>query len=244
MIAALGMYDMPAIQGANDRFWQAIQARLGYGPARLTRAGDFWEIWTSRDLILAQTCGLPYRSRLHDQVTLVGTPDYALPGCPPGYYNSVLVVRNEADGDTPGAFAGGTLAYNEKMSQSGWAAPTAHLSALGIGFEHHLESGAHAESARAVAQGRADMAGIDALTWRLLCAHDPVAGRLRVIDVTAPTPGLPLITAVQNDPAPIAGAVRAAIGDLDRADRDALYLNGLIDIPAADYLALSKTPTA
>ena len=74
MIAMLGMYDMPAIQPANDRFWQAIRAHLGHGPETLTRDRDYWEMWQSPDLLLGQTCGLPYRSRLHGRVARIATP--------------------------------------------------------------------------------------------------------------------------------------------------------------------------
>ena len=35
MIAALGMYDPPALRAANDRYWQAIRNHLGHGPTAL-----------------------------------------------------------------------------------------------------------------------------------------------------------------------------------------------------------------
>ena len=243
MIASLGMYDMPAVRGANDRFWTAIRARLGYGPERLTRGAEPWAVWQSPDLLLAQTCGMPYRTRLHGRVTLVGTPDHGLPFCPPGHYNSVLLVRAGAGGRRVQDFAGGVLAYNEALSQSGWAAPMTHLGALGVRFSRHVATGAHAASARAVAEGRADMAGLDALTWEMLKDHDGgLAARLRVIATTSPTPALPWITALGRDPAPIAAAIGAAIGDLAPADRAALHLGGLEDIPAAAYLAVPTPP--
>ena len=69
MIASLPMYDMPHLRGAHDRYWTAIRDALGYGPDALTRGGDPWAEWQSPDLLLGQTCGLPYRARLHDKVT-------------------------------------------------------------------------------------------------------------------------------------------------------------------------------
>ncbi len=242
MIAMLGMYDMPAIQPANDRFWTLIRTHLGNGPDRLSRDLDPWRVWRSDDLLLAQTCGMPFRTRLHPHVTLVGTPDYGLPGCPPGHYRSVLIARGDAGEETEADFSGGVFAYNEALSQSGWAAPMTHFAARGIGFRSHLQTGAHVGSARAVAEGRADLAGLDALTWLLLQEHDPVAARLRVVGTTAPTPGLPCITARHRDPAPIAGAIRAAIADLAPADRAALHLRGLAAIDAAAYLAVPSPP--
>ena len=241
MIASLPMYDRPGTAAANDAFWAAIRTRLGYGPERLTRAGDPWPIWQSPDLLLAQTCGLPFRARLHDRVTLVGTPDYGLPGCPPGYYRSVFVARADDPGPLA-AFAGRRFAYNEALSQSGWAAPQTHMEAAGLAFGPLLQSGAHRTSALAVAEGRADFAALDALTWELIRDHDAFASRLRVIGVTPPSPGLPLITAAGRDPAPIFRAVAAAIADLLPETRACLHLAGLVAIPASDYLAQLLPP--
>jgi hypothetical protein len=64
MIAALPMYDRPETAGANDRFWESVRDHLGYGPMTLTRGRDHWDIWQSPDLVLAQTCGLPFRAKL------------------------------------------------------------------------------------------------------------------------------------------------------------------------------------
>ncbi|MDU9004827.1 phosphate/phosphite/phosphonate ABC transporter substrate-binding protein [Sedimentitalea todarodis] len=243
MIASLGMYDMPAIQPANDRFWALIRAHLRFGPSQLSRERDPWALWQSPDLLLAQTCGMPYRTRLYQTVALIGTPDYGVTGCPPGYYNSVLVVRADAPEDRLHDFSGGTFAYNEPMSQSGWAAPMVHLNALGVSVQTLTKTGAHAASAKAVADGRADMAALDVVTWTLLQEHDPVAQQLKVIGTTTPTPGLPLITARGRDTAPLATAVRAAIHDLTPKDRAALHLRGLIDIPQATYLAVPTPPS-
>lgn len=236
-IAALPMYDRPETASANDALWAAIRARLGHGPAYLTRADDLWPIWQSPDLLLAQTCGLPFRARLHNRVALIGTPDYGLPGCPPGYYRSVFVAR-AADGPaTLDAAAGRRFAYNDALSQSGWAAPQAHMAALGLPFGALLKSGGHRDSALAVAEGRADFAALDAVTWALIRAHDPFAAALDVIAETAPTPGLPLITAKGTDPAPLFTAINEALSDFSSKNRATLNIEGLAAIPAQDYLA-------
>ena len=242
MIAALGMYDLPAVQGANDRFWQAIRARLCRGPHHLTRDQGFWDIWRSPDLLFAQTCGMPYRTALHGHVQLIGTPDYGLDGCPPGFYQSVLVVRADDPRQSEDAFGGARFAFNEPVSQSGWAAPMVHLRARAVTMGDLVQTGAHAASARAVAEGRADLAGLDALTWALLQEHDPVAGQLRVLARTDPTPGLPYITSMGQDADALFSAVRDAIRDLETADRDALHLKDLIAIPADAYLAVPTPP--
>lgn len=238
----LGMYDMPALQPSNDRFWHLIRSYLGEGPASLTRDRDVWDVWQDPGLIVAQTCGMPYRTRLHDAVHLIGTPDYGLPGCPPGYYRSVIVARAE-DRRSLRELCEGTFAYNEALSQSGWAAPITHLSGLGLSPSALLETGAHALSAQAVAEQRADFASLDALTWSLLTEHGNLGEALQVVAATTPTPALPFITAKGRDRNWIARAVRSAIDDLTEQDRNTLHIRGLIDIPAADYLAVPTPPT-
>lgn len=237
------MYDMPHARAAYDRFWSAIRSALGAGPERLERAGDVWSAWLSPNLLMSQTCGLPFRARLHNKVNLIGTPDYGLPGCPPGHYNSVLLVRADSPAQSLSDLNGPKLAYNEALSQSGWAAPYGHFKALGMAFEVGPQTGAHANSAAAVAQGHADIAALDALTWAMLQRESPdIFGALKVIDRTAPTPGLPYITAATRDPVPIAQAIDQAITALDQSDRDILHLKALIRIPAEAYLELSIPP--
>lgn len=246
MIASFAMYDWPEVRGEHDRLWSLLREALaGEGiaaPMALTRDAPLWDIWESSDLLLAQTCGMPYRTRLHGRVTLVATPDYGLPEAPPGHYCSVLVTRADEPGKAED-FIDRTLAFNGQDSQSGWAAPQNQMARIGQRFTRTLHTGAHVDSARAVAEGRADIAAIDAVSWRLMTAHRPaVAGRLRVLCQTDPTPGLPLITAAGRDPAPLARDVAAAIAALAPVDRDALGLRGVVRIPAEAYLAVPTPP--
>lgn len=241
MTAMLGMYDMPALQPANDRFWASIRAHLGDGPVNLTRDRDFWEIWRDPDLVFAQTCGMPYRTRLHGTVQLVGTPDYGLPGCPPGHYSSVFVARAD-DPRELADLADGVFAYNDGFSQSGWAAPVTHLDDLGLVPKRLLKSGGHGLSARAIADKRADYAALDALTWQLLVEHTDLGDVLRPVATTVPTPALPYITAQRRDARAIFSAVSDAINGLSESDRSALHLHGLIYIPPERYLSVPNPP--
>ena len=242
MIASLPMYDRPEAQGANDRFWQAIRGALGEGPETLTRGGDPWDHWQAPDLVLSQTCGYPYRARLHGHVGLVGTPDYGLEDCPPGHYRSIFVARADDPRTDPAEFADSVFAYNEPLSQSGWAAPAHYAKLRGYTFDNPLKTGGHALSARAVAERRADLAALDALSWRMVRAHDAFAGALKEIARTDPTPVLPYITAASRDPAPLFAAISAAIDTLSKADRDTLSLRGIVAIPPEAYLAVPTPP--
>jgi ABC-type phosphate/phosphonate transport system substrate-binding protein len=243
MIASLGMYDFGPAIGANDRLWAAVRDRLRAGgldaPEALTRGeAAFWPAWEAPDLVLSQTCGYPFRARLHGRVAYVGTPDYGVEGCPPGHYRSVFVVRADDPRPALAAFDGAPFAYNEALSQSGWAAPQTHAAGLGLRLPPAVQTGGHRLSARAVAEGRADIAALDAVTWALMQGEDPVTGALRVIDQTAPTPGLPCIAALGADAGQVHAALAAAIAGLAPADRAALRLQGLVRLPLAAYLAV------
>lgn len=247
MIAALGMYDRPECQAANDRLWalvrDGLRARGLAAPEALTRgAGAYWQAWESPDLVLSQTCGFPYRAKLHDKVTLVASPDYGLEGCPPGYYCSVFVARADDERTLP-EFRGARFAYNEALSQSGWAAPQNHARTMGFHFAPLVETGSHRGSAMAVAEGRADLACLDALTWRMLQRWEPGVAGLRELARTAPTPALPYIAAKTADGATTFAALVEATAQLSPDDRDILSLRGVVRIAPERYLAVPIPPS-
>jgi ABC-type phosphate/phosphonate transport system substrate-binding protein len=248
MIAALPMYDMPPVMAANDRLWALIRdglRRVGErAPDHLTRdATELFAQWSSPDLVLSQTCGLPFRSRLHDKVARIGTPDYGLDGCPPGHYRSVFIVHQDDPRSGLDDFDGADLAYNEAVSQSGWAAPLNHVAGLGRRLRPALETGAHRQSLVAVAERRAPLAALDLLSWDILKTFHPAAGAVKTIGLTEPTPGLPYIAAQGTDVALWFGIIATAIADLHPTDRAATRLRGFVDIPTEAYLAV-PTPAA
>ena len=242
MIASLSMYDRAETASANDALWAGIRQGLGFGPRELDRTSPVWDIWQSPDLLFSQTCGMPYRTKLHGSVQLVGTPDYGLPDVPSGYYYSVLVVR-AGDSDDIGEYQTRKLAYNGPDSQSGWAAPQNYASELGFRFKNLFCSGEHLASAKAVASGDADIAALDAVTWDLLSAYEGIAKDLKIIQNTTPTPGLPYITSLSQDTDAIFAATLASIQGLQSDQRDVLRLKGIVRIDAATYLDI-PTPAA
>jgi ABC-type phosphate/phosphonate transport system substrate-binding protein len=248
VIAALGMYDRVEAQASNDRFWALIRdglrARGIAAPESLTRgAGAYWDAWQSPDLVLSQTCGFPYRARLHGKVTLVGTPDFGVEGCPPGNYRSVFVARQDDPRSDLTEFDGAGLAFNEDLSQSGWAAPQNHAAGLGISLPPRLRSGGHLLSAKAVAEGRAEIAAIDAVTWAMITRWEGFAKGLKGVGRTDPTPGLPYIAALKADGPALFAAIEASIAALPPDDRGILCLRGLVHIEPAAYLAVPTPPT-
>jgi ABC-type phosphate/phosphonate transport system substrate-binding protein len=247
MIASLAMYDRAEVQPANDRLWALIRAALREAglpaPEALTRGpGAYWPAWQSPDLVLSQTCGYPYRAKLHGKVTLLATPDYGVEACPPGHYASVFVARADDPRESLAEFHGASLAFNEDLSQSGWAGPVAHAQAEGIDLRPVLRSGGHGLSAKAVAEGRAGIAGIDAVTWAMIARYDTFAKDLKVVGQTRSTPGLPWIAALGADAEGLFPLLQAAVAALSPEDRATLCLRGLVRIPAEAYLAIPTPP--
>ncbi|MFT4717469.1 MAG: ABC-type phosphate/phosphonate transport system substrate-binding protein [Paracoccaceae bacterium] len=242
MIASLGMYIRPETMAATDRFWTLIRDGLRAAginaPDSLSHDQPFWETWQSAEMVFSQTCGRPYRLKLHTDVNLVGTPDYGFEGLKAGYYASPFVVRADDERRDLSEFKDAVFAFNEELSQSGWAAPQTHVATLGFQFQNTWQSGGHIQSAQAVADGRADIASLDLLSWKLIERHEACAAKLRVIGMTKPTPGLPYITGRNVDVGVVGQAVNDAILALSDADRNVLCLKGLVQIPTSDYLAV------
>ena len=241
MIASLPMYDRPETAAANDRLWDLIRENFaGPLPEELDRCADPWTQWQSPALILSQTCGMPFRTKLVGSVDLVGTPVHPL-DCQPGHYFSVLVTQAYDDRNWPNEFDGATLAYNNELSQSGFAAPLAAARTAGLAFGGFVHTGAHAASALAVAEGRAEIAALDAVSWTMIRRWDLWAQDLREAGRTDPTPALPYITAKDGPAEALFTALDAAIDALSRADKDLLCVDGLTHVSNQAYLSV-ETP--
>ncbi len=238
MIATLPMYDRPETQAANDRFWDLIRAHLSQAPERLSR-DDFH--WLAPNLILSQTCSLPYRSALQGGVTIVATPVHDLP-CPAGTYFSAVVIRKGDDRRDLKDFEDAPLAINSPISQSGWAAIDELADEAGFRFSNVLESGSHRESAKRVAAGDADICSIDAVSWEMIKRWDNAEEKLQVLGTTPPSPALPFITSMDRDPVPLQEALVSAVHELSPEDQKTLCLIDMTYVSPDHYLSLPIPP--
>jgi len=226
MIADLPMYDWPEQRAETDSFWAAVAAELRAvaieAPERLARPADPAAGWCEPDLLLGQTCGMPFVSGHCGEAVVVARPDYGLAEARDGSYRSVIVVRRDevaaAGPEALPRWRGRRVAVNEWRSYSGHIALRAHLAGLGQGagkpfFGAAVLSGSHRASALMVARGAADIAALDGVVWALLGRHEPAtAARLAPVGMTAPAPALPYIAGPRH--AARAAALAAA---LDRA---------------------------
>ncbi|MBE9477336.1 MAG: PhnD/SsuA/transferrin family substrate-binding protein [Proteobacteria bacterium] len=244
MIASLMMYQHPALVDAHNRYWALIRQHLANAgidsPETLNQDAEEFAVWNNPELVLSQTCGMPYRTWLHGKVTLIGTPDFGVKDCPAGYYRSAIITRKNDPRKTLPEFREACFAYNQTFSQSGYAAPYWHLKAHGVWFQNRLHVHQHLEAARAVAEDRADIAAIDAVTWRLLRKYEGFTDGLDVLEWTKPTPALPYIAALGAPQKATFNAVANAITALSDEDRALLGLKQIVYIPAEAYLAVKN----
>lgn len=244
MIASLAMYDSVATAAANGALWSHLRERLLAAglpaPADLTRGeAAFWPAWQSPDLILSQTCGYPYRAKLHDRVSLVGAPITGLPDAPEGHYYSVFLARAEDPRECLAEFDAAAFIWNEDLSQSGWAAPVNHAQSLGLRLRPSHRSGAHRASAAALRADKGELAALDAVTWAMMEEDGSAAPLgLKVVAKTPSTPALPFITATANDADFLRSALSEAIAALTQGQRDLLHLHGIATLAKAEYLAV------
>ena len=238
------MYDWPEVHDAVDALWSSISARLGVAgidaPASVWRPSDIADLWDHPDLLVGEACGVQIVAEYRGRLEVLGVLDHAVDGCRPGEYRSVVVVRDDDPADGLDDLRGRTAAISELRSQSGYGALLSIIAPLatdGRFFGKVVETGAHRASIREVAEGRADVASIDAVSWRLAFDHEPAVDGLRILVWTEPTPAPPIVTGWANSGS--REALVTAIGEastlVDLEVREALHLYGFVPRRASDY---------
>ena len=251
MSVALPMY-RPADPQAVQNFWDLLRPeiamRLGPQhrlalPTTLEWPTDYNAHWRSPSLLLSQSCGYPLTHALRGQVHLLGTFTYRVRGAEGTACRSQIIHRCSDARRTLAQYQGSCVAYNATDSQSGYNALRALIAPLaqeGRFFGERLETGAHMESIAAVAQGKADLAAIDAVSWALAQDIWPALTQgLRVLMQSDAYPGLPLITSVHTPPAIVAVLQKAlhhvATEPRYAAARRPLHIDGFVPTVLEDY---------
>ncbi|CAG2159938.1 phosphate/phosphite/phosphonate ABC transporter substrate-binding protein [Cupriavidus numazuensis] len=207
----------------------------GTGPAALHA------FWRRDDVLLSQTCGYPLMHGLARHVRLIGTPQFAVPGCEQETYRSAIVVRAGNGPATLSACRGARAACNSPDSHSGMNAlrhAVAPLARVQRFFGEVIHTGSHLASLAAITEGKADVAAIDCVTLAFAGEHQPelVAG-LRQIAATPAVPGLPFI-ASRHASAALVERVRSAMLAVLRSHpglRTRLRLEGIVPTRVSHY---------
>jgi ABC-type phosphate/phosphonate transport system substrate-binding protein len=246
-IAVLPMYDFSWIAGANDALWASISARLAeagvQSPKVLTCGPDPAAQWRHPDLIFGQACGFPYVTGLKDAVTLIAAPEYSFSGCDGASHRSFIIRRASDPRRALGEYRGSTAALNGWDSNTGMNLFRAAIAPIARGahfFRAVLVTGSHEASVTAVAEGQADLASIDCVSFALIERGRPeLVERVAIVAESPLSPGLPFIASARLGPPTIAAVREALIGAL--ADprvaeaRAALGLKGARLTSPAEY---------
>ena len=203
-IAALPMYDFPELAAAHDALWGAVAARLTAAgvtelPRELTRKVAQWDVWRHPRLLLGQGCEYPLIKSCADTIRLVATPCYAVPGCTGSTYRSAVVVRRADPAEALTDLRYRRCVINDLNSNSGMNLLRAAIAPLSWSerfFESVTISGAHRRSAEMVANGQADVAALDCVSFaHFQRLYPALLANLRVLCWTPASPSLPFITA-------------------------------------------------
>ena len=251
-IASLAMYVSPEpVAQATETLWRFLRdflRREGLAgvPDTLDRELAHDEAWLRPNLLLAQTCGFPYATKLRGQVRMVATPCYNYPGCDGPLMRSFVIARKSAAIEQLEGLRGMTAAINSPDSNSGMNLFRAAIAPIAGGpdfFGRVIQTGGHVASIEAVAEGSADCAAIDCITYGHIERFAPE--RLEDIAVIAQTsagPGLPLITrddASDRDLDVLRSGLDAVLAEPSLRDaRETLALIGFRQLGDRDYDAL------
>lgn len=195
--SALAMYDLAPIRPAVDALWAAVRERVAWIDSPLEWDVDLHRLWSSSELVVSQTCGWPLVTSLAPlmdagDVRVLGTFVHDIPEAEGHTYRSVLVA---GDPSAMRASSTGRAAVNSFDSLSGWV--SLRWGVLGSAAAWPGEvviTGSHAASLAAVADGKADIASLDAVTWALSTLYRPeLTAQVTVVGHGPRVPCLPLI---------------------------------------------------
>ena len=224
--AALPWYNFPETRLILDSIWKDVVAELRVAgvehlPEFLDHATPHSALLRKRSLTLSQCCG---PDLFEDAINMVpfAAPLISAYEVAPGYYFSHIVTGKSQGLNNP------RVVINSQTSHSGCTAAKIWLEAQGITNYKMYESGSHHNSVRELQAGRADIAAIDALSWRFLDTHD-----LKILDNSKPALAPPFIA---GDESTIATELMSPM--LNRAFKrhgKPLGITGLVPVTKADY---------
>ncbi len=237
------MYDWPEVSKFWDGFWTQIAERLSEkgmdAPMALDRSGDHCADWENPDLLLGQTCGWPYMTRLRGKVVPFARFDFGFDGKQGDYHSTIIGTNSRRDFHEIFADPQAKIAVNSFDSQSGFRSLSSLLQvSLEIPADRFLVTGSHRGSVQAVAGGAAQMAAIDAVSWRLAQHFEPAAGKVVVLGRTGDAPGLPLITSLNRNHLTSTLLLEIASSLPSQTPFGVVGITGIVAAKDADYTVL------
>jgi ABC-type phosphate/phosphonate transport system substrate-binding protein len=211
----------PSLAAAWQRLLEWVATAAGVELRMLDQSGptNLDELWARDDMGCVFMCGYPWALR-RDRPALLAAPVPSPPryGDRPVYVTDFIVSAAGPHRTLEDTF-GGVIAYSTEHSHSGYNAPRHHLLRHVSRVRPSLYRSVLGPYIRQrplldlVVKGEADVAAIDGYALDLLRRHDPeIAGRVRVVETTAPAPSPPLVASSGIDAGTRERIVHALVG--------------------------------
>lgn len=244
---ACGMY---AFTWAQQAAWQQLFARFGElthtdGHIRLSFSHEP-EVLLDPGLWFGHTCGYPLMTRLQPHVSPFCVPLFDVPGTDGKLYSSRIIVAAESAIASIADSRGCVAAMNNPDSNSGMNVLRHAVAAVHQGgefFSRVLTTGGHLYSLQAVAEGAADIAAIDCVSYQLIEDWRPeLCAGLRSIGDSVKTCGLPLVMSparmTETDTGQLTAALNQALASCTPEVSAVLHLSGFAPVTLDDYRSI------
>ena len=245
---ACGMYAFTEAQQSAwrqlfDRFTQlagkqAIDCELSFDhdPQSLLTPG----LW------FGHTCGYPLMTSLQTHLAPFCLPLFDVPGTRDKQYSSHLIVAANSPIESVVDARGQIVAINNLDSNSGMNVLRHAVAEVNEGnqfFSRVRITGGHLYSLQAVAEGAADIAAIDCVSYQLIEDWRPeLTAGLRIIASSASTCGLPFVMPhrqlAEANADMIIACLNEALASCDGAVTDTLHLTGFAEVALDDYRSI------
>jgi ABC-type phosphate/phosphonate transport system substrate-binding protein len=239
------MYPFEPLRPAWEELWAAVHERLPWTPATLVWTADVRSCWIDPACTVSHACGWPVATELGGVVRVVGAFTFALAGTDGHRYRSVIVA-GDARPLVDRSLEQTVAAVNSDDSLSGSVSLGVAATGDARGWPGPVRwTGSHLASVRAVQEGEADIACIDALTWHHVGRCFPeLAGGLTGIGHGPWVPSPPIVTPVATAPDRVVAlreAFASAMADPVTAEaRRTLALDSLVALDEREYEPLLR----
>lgn len=194
-------------------------------------------------LLFGHTCGYPLMKHLQDAVTPFCVPVFKVAGVSGNLYSSRIIVAADSEIDSLADCGNRIAAINGSDSNSGMNVlrhAIAKLDPATPFFASTINSGGHLHSLTAVAEGRADVAAIDCVSFQLIEDRWPeLTARVRSIGDSVKTCGLPLVLPNSNLASTSTGDIlttlNEALNQIDPRVKQRLRLSHFESVSLDDY---------
>lgn len=239
-----------AWQALFDEFWR-IHQNSETIDQQLRFDTDF-ELLRQPQMQLGHTCGYPLMKYLQTDCFPVCVPLFLVEGCHGKFYASHFIVPADSGINSLADCRNHIVAMNGADSNSGMNVLRHAISQLETHapfFSSVLVSGSHLNSVKAVANGEADLAAIDGVSFALINDEWPeLTRRVKTIGFSEATCGLPLVMPYSEHKIirsrDITRVLNQALSALSTQHKNTLHLAGFESVGFEDYQSIIDLETS